>query len=49
MELKQSKRQNVKLKLGISGASGFGKTHSALLLAYGMTQDWTKIAVIDQI
>ena len=47
MQLKQSKRQNVKLRLGISGASGFGKTHSALLLAYGMTKDWTKIAVID--
>lgn len=47
MQLKQSKRQNVKLRLGISGASGFGKTHSALLLAYGMTQDWNKIAVID--
>ncbi len=47
MELKQSKRKNVKLRLGISGASGFGKTHSALLLAYGMTKDWSKIAVID--
>ena len=47
MELKQSKRQNVKLRLGISGPSGFGKTHSALLLAYGMTQDWNKVAVID--
>ncbi|WP_271407323.1 AAA family ATPase [Tenacibaculum soleae] len=47
MQLKQSKRTNVKLRLGISGASGFGKTHSALLLAYGMTQDWSKIAVID--
>lgn len=47
MQLKQSKRQNVKLRLGISGASGFGKTHSALLLAFGMTQDWTKVAVID--
>lgn len=47
MNLKQSKRQNVKLRLGISGASGFGKTHSALLLAFGMTQDWSKIAVID--
>jgi hypothetical protein len=47
MELKQSKRQNVKLRLGISGASGFGKTYSALLLAYGMTQDWSKIALID--
>jgi len=47
MELKQSKRKNVKLRLGISGASGFGKTHSALLLAYGMTKDWSKVAVID--
>lgn len=47
MELKQSKRQNVKLRLGISGASGFGKSYSALLLAYGMTQDWSKIALID--
>lgn len=47
MELKKSKRQNVKLRLGISGASGFGKTYSALLLAYGMTQDWSKIAVVD--
>ena len=47
MQLKQSKRQNVKLRLGISGASGFGKTHSALLLAFGMTGDWSKIAVID--
>ncbi|CAM1341682.1 AAA family ATPase [Tenacibaculum aestuarii] len=47
MELKQSKRANVKLRIGISGASGFGKTHSALLLAYGITNDWNKIAVID--
>lgn len=47
MQLKQSQRQQVKLRLGLSGASGFGKTKSALLLAYGMTQDWTKIAVID--
>ncbi len=47
MELKQSERKQVKLRLGISGASGFGKTKSALLLAYGMTNDWSKIAVID--
>lgn len=47
MQLKQSQRQRVKLRLGLSGASGFGKTKSALLLAYGMTQDWSKIAVID--
>jgi len=47
MQLKQSQRQQVKLRLGLSGASGFGKTKSALLLAFGMTNDWNKIAVID--
>ncbi|WP_299624837.1 AAA family ATPase [uncultured Tenacibaculum sp.] len=47
MQIQKAERYQVKLRLGISGASGFGKTHSALLLAYGMTQDWTKIAVID--
>lgn len=47
MELKKASRKKVKLRLGLSGASGFGKTYSALLLAYGMTSDWSKIAVID--
>lgn len=47
MELKKASKKKVKLKIGISGASGFGKTYSALLLAYGMTKDWSKIAVID--
>lgn len=47
MQLRQSERKQVKLRLGLSGASGFGKTKSALLLAYGMTNDWNKIAVID--
>lgn len=47
MELKKASRKKVKLRLGLSGASGFGKTYSALLLAFGMTNDWSKIAVID--
>ena len=47
MQLQQTQRHNVKLRLGISGTSGFGKTYSALQLAYGMTNDWSKIAVID--
>jgi len=47
MELKKASRKKVKLRLGLSGASGFGKTYSALLLAYGMTSDWSKIAVVD--
>jgi len=47
MELHKAKRHQVKLRLGLSGASGFGKTYSALLLAFGITNDWTKIAIID--
>lgn len=47
MKLQKAERHQVKLRLGLSGASGFGKTYSALLLAYGITEAWSKIAVID--
>lgn len=47
MKLQKAERSQVKLRLGLSGASGFGKSYSALLLAYGITNDWTKIAIID--
>ena len=47
MNLQKAQKQRVKLRIGISSPSGFGKTYSALLMAFGMTQDWTKIAVID--
>lgn len=47
MKLNTAQRKQVKLRIGLSGASGFGKTYSALLLAYGMTNDYSKIAVID--
>lgn len=33
--------------MGIQGPSGSGKTYSALLLAFGLTEDWNKVAVID--
>lgn len=36
-----------KLRLALAGPSGSGKTLSALLLAYGITGDWSKIALID--
>ena len=47
MKLQRAKRHQVKLKIGMSGPSGYGKTYSALLLAFGITEDWSKIAVID--
>ncbi len=47
MELKIAKKEDIKLRVGISGNSGTGKTYSALLMAYGITGDWTKVAIID--
>lgn len=40
-------RQKAKARIALTGVSGAGKTVSALLLAYGITEDWNKIAVID--
>lgn len=45
--LSEAKRNKAKLRLAIDGPSGSGKTYSALLLAYGITNNWSKIAVID--
>jgi hypothetical protein len=47
MQLQLATRKKVKIKMSISAPTGFGKTYSALLLAYGITNDWSKIAVID--
>ena len=47
MQLRQSSRTQAKIKLALQGCSGSGKTMSALLLAYGITNNWGKIAVID--
>lgn len=47
MKLEKAQRHQVKLRIGLSGPSGYGKSYSALLLAYGITNDWSKIAVID--
>lgn len=46
-QFKRAERNRCKIKLAIQGPSGSGKTYSALLVAYGLTQDWSKIAVID--
>lgn len=47
MQLITSQRRQAKMKLALQGASGTGKTYSSLLLAFGMINDWSKIAVID--
>lgn len=47
MQLQKATRKKVKIRGGFSGASGFGKTYSALLFAKGLVGNWGKIAVID--
>lgn len=40
-------RERSKLRMALCGVSGAGKTLSALYIAYGITGDWKKIALID--
>ena len=39
MELRQTTKKQVKIKLALQGCAGSGKTYSALLLAYGLCHD----------
>ena len=47
MELKKSQRSEAKLRLSLQGSPGSGKSMSALLIAYGITGNYSTIAVID--
>ncbi|MFC2132921.1 AAA family ATPase [Bacteroidota bacterium] len=47
MNLRQAERKQARIKMGINGPSGSGKTYGALQIAYGLTGDWGKIALID--
>lgn len=47
MKLTKAQRKKVFLRLNLSAPSGAGKTYSALLMAHGITGDWSKVAVID--
>lgn len=47
MNLQTAQRKRAKIKMGLQGPSGSGKTYSALLIAYGLSSGWDKIAVID--
>ncbi|MBS1640671.1 MAG: AAA family ATPase [Bacteroidetes bacterium] len=47
MKLERASRKQSKIKLSLAGPSGSGKTFSALLLSYGLCNDWNKVALID--
>jgi len=46
-QFNKAERSNCKIKMSVQGPSGSGKTYSSLLVAYGLTKDWSKIAVLD--
>lgn len=47
IKLRPAERSQAKIRLGLSGPAGSGKTYSALQIAFGLCGDWTKIAIID--
>jgi hypothetical protein len=47
MNISKASRKKAKMRLSISGPSGSGKTYSALLVAYGLTGNLSKVCVID--
>jgi nucleoside-triphosphatase THEP1 len=46
LEFRKAQRNKAKIRIGLSGVAGAGKTRSALLIAYGLCGDWGKIGVI---
>lgn len=47
MQLQKASRKKAKMKLALQGPSGSGKSIGALLIAFGLCGNWSKIAVID--
>ena len=47
MHLEKATRKHAKIKLSMAGSAGSGKSYSAILLAYGLCNDFAKICVLD--
>lgn len=47
MDFEKVSRKKAKLRMALTGVSGSGKSLGALYIAYGITNDWSKIAFID--
>lgn len=47
MKLRTSERKQAKIKMALQGSAGSGKTMSALLLAKGIVDDYSKVAIVD--
>lgn len=46
-QIRAAERKKAKIRMGLSGPSGSGKTYSALLVAFGITDSWEDIVLID--
>ena len=46
LKLRPAQRIKVQAKIGLTGAASSGKTTAGLMIAYGLCEDWAKIAVI---
>lgn len=47
MKLQTAQRKRAKIKMGLQGPSGSGKSFSALQIAKGLCSNWESVAVID--
>lgn len=47
IQIVKAQRKKAKLRVGIFGPAGSGKSMSALKLAHGLTGDWQKVCVLD--
>jgi hypothetical protein len=48
LAIREAKRKGAKMVIGLAGASGSGKTHTAILLAYGLAgMDSRKVGLLD--
>jgi hypothetical protein len=47
MQLRKSQKQFTKIRMALQAPSGGGKTFSSLQIAYGLCNDWSKVAIID--
>jgi hypothetical protein len=47
MQLRKATRKQARIRLGLSAVSGGGKTYSAILIAKGLCNDLSKVAIID--
>lgn len=47
MHIQKASRKRAKIRMSIQGPSGSGKTYGAILIAYGLSGDLSKVCIID--